>query len=133
VKASDPPPGDREWAFWLKTAEQEVQRVLGRLPAPLRREAERLPIAYERRPGRALVRDGVEPDTMGLFVGEAFGDELVAAVNVPPQILLFLDNIVDEADGDETVFREEVGRTYLHELGHYLGLDENGLGLRDLE
>jgi predicted Zn-dependent protease with MMP-like domain len=47
--------------------------------------------------------------------------------------MLFLDEIWDEADGDEAVYRDEVRRTYLHELGHYLGLDEDGLAERGLE
>jgi predicted Zn-dependent protease with MMP-like domain len=35
--------------------------------------------------------------------------------------------------GDAATFREEVRRTYLHELGHYLGLDEDDLADRDLD
>ena len=54
-------------------------------------------------------------------------------VDVPPQILLFLANLWDYADGDEALFREEVRTTYLHELGHYLGLDELDLEERGLE
>jgi hypothetical protein len=37
------------------------------------------------------------------------------------------------ADADEEIFREEVHTTYLHELGHYLGLDEDDLFDRGLE
>ena len=47
--------------------------------------------------------------------------------------LLFLGNILEEADEAGTTFEEEVGRTYLHELGHYLGLDEDALAERDLD
>jgi len=31
------------------------------------------------------------------------------------------------------VFREEVERTYLHELGHYLGWDEDDVAARGLD
>ncbi len=34
---------------------------------------------------------------------------------------------------DEQVYRAEVRTTYLHELGHYLGLDEDELTQRGLE
>ena len=51
---------------------------------------------------------------------------------MPPQILLFVENIWDFAEGDEDVFCEEVRVTYYHELGHYLGLEEDELNLAGL-
>jgi predicted Zn-dependent protease with MMP-like domain len=51
---------------------------------------------------------------------------------LPPQIILFLDNLWDFAEGDPEVYRDEVQATYLHELGHYLGLDEIDLDDRGL-
>jgi len=44
-----------------------------------------------------------------------------------------LENILEEAEDAGTTFEEEVRRTYLHELGHYLGLDEAALAARDLD
>ena len=52
---------------------------------------------------------------------------------LPPQILLFLDNIWDYAEADEEIYRDEVRLTYLHELGHYLGWDEDEIAERGLE
>ncbi len=120
------------WKYWVRMAEREVARTLAGLPQRLRRAAEALPVTCERRPSRALTEDGVEPDTMGLFVGPAFEEEPQAGNDVPSQILLFLEVIREESGDDEEVFREEVRKTYLHELGHYLGLDEKGLEDREL-
>ncbi len=117
---------------WRRLAEEEVARTLGRLPGQLREKAGALPVTYEGRPGRDLLDEGVESDTMGLFVGPAFEDELAVGADVPSQIILFLDVIRDEAEEDEGIFRQEVRTTYLHELGHYLGLDEAGLEDREL-
>ena len=47
-------------------------------------------------------------------------------------ILLFLENLWDFAGEDEEIFRQEVRTTYLHELGHYLGLEEIDLEERGL-
>ena len=77
--------------------------------------------------------DGWEPDLLGLFVGRPWADEESGAVDVPAQILLFLENLWDFSEGEEAVFREEVRTTYLHELGHYLGLDEDDLADRGLD
>jgi len=52
---------------------------------------------------------------------------------LPAQIILFLENLWDFAEEDEEFFREEVRTTYLHELGHYLGLNEIDLEERGLD
>ena len=66
-----------------------------------------------------------------MFVGPEFADE--EHIPLPPQIILFLENIWELAEGDEKIFRDEVHTTFLHELGHYLGLDEDDLTERGLE
>jgi predicted Zn-dependent protease with MMP-like domain len=121
------------WSRLLSLAQAEVADTLRRLPARLRREAEPLPVTYERVPNPAILADGFEPDLLGLFVGPAFEDEDGGGIDVPSQILLFLENIWELAGEDEPFYREEVRTTYLHELGHYLGLDEADLEDRGLE
>ena len=122
-----------DWSKHHALAVEEVQATLASLPGPLRERAQALPITFERRPNAAHRRDGIEPDTLGLFVGPEFAYEESTSLPLPPQIILFLENIWELAEGDEEVFREEVHTTYLHELGHYLGLDEDDLFERGLE
>jgi predicted Zn-dependent protease with MMP-like domain len=43
-----------------------------------------------------------------------------------------VENLRDEAEDDPTRFRQEVRTTLLHEIGHFLGLDEDGLSDRGL-
>ena len=109
----------------------EIKATLSSLPEPLRLRARDLPVALEPRPRPEHLADGIEPDTLGLFIGPEFAEESPSPL--PPQIVLFLENIWDLAEGDELAFREEVHTTFLHELGHYLGLDEDGLIERGLE
>jgi predicted Zn-dependent protease with MMP-like domain len=122
-----------DWQKLYALALEEVKATLAALPGPLRDRAQPLPVTFERLPNAAQRRDGVEPDTLGLFVGPEFADEETTSLPLPPQIILFLENIWDLAEADEEVFREEVHTTYLHELGHYLGLDEDDLFDRGLE
>ena len=84
-------------------------------------------------PSPGLVAEGIETDSLGLFTGPAFSDEAYSASPVPPQIILYLENLWHFTEGDEEMFLEEVHTTYLHELGHYLGLDEDDLFERGLE
>jgi len=122
-----------DWKKLDALARAEVQATLAALPAPLRERAQALPVTFERRPNAALCRDGIESDTLGLFVGPEFAYEESSASPLPPQIILFLDNLWDQAEADEDIFREEVHTTFLHELGHYLGLNEDDLFDRGLE
>jgi predicted Zn-dependent protease with MMP-like domain len=119
------------WENLCRVASKEVEVTLAALPKPLRGRAEKLPVTFERRPNAGLQADGIEPDTLGLFTGPEFADE--GNVPLPPQIILFLENLWDFAEGDKVIFREEVRTTFLHELGHYLGLDEDEIAGRGLE
>ncbi len=124
---------EADWRHLQDLALAEVEETVGALPAPLRERAKALPVTFERWPNAAHRRDGIEPDTLGLFVGSEFAYEGNTTSPLPPQILLFLENLWDEAEAEEDIFREEVRTTYLHELGHYLGLDEDDLFDRGLE
>lgn len=103
------------------------------LPPPLRPLAIAVPVHYEALPDDDVLADGFPDDILGLFSGAAHGTEFSEDQSATPQIFLYLENLWDYADGDETVFREETRLTYLHELGHYFGWDEDELTARGLE
>jgi predicted Zn-dependent protease with MMP-like domain len=109
-----------DWEKLCAVASAEVEATVSALPKPLRVQAGGLPVTFERRPNADLQADGIEPDTLGLFTGAEFVDE--GNIPLPPQIILFLENLRDFAEGDEVIFREEVRTTFLHELGHYFGV-----------
>lgn len=117
----------------LKLATDAVGGAQRQLPAEIRPLARQVPVHYERVPTADVLAEGFEPDILGLFTGNPHGTELAQDNPAPPQILLYLDNLWDFAEEDEEVFREEVRFTYLHELGHYLGWDEDELTARGLD
>lgn len=112
-------------------AAEEVERVLNALPAPLRRRAKQIPVILDAHPSAALIREGYDSDVLGLFVGREHADN--DGNLLPSQILLFVENLWEAAQHDAATYREEVRRTLMHELGHYLGLDEDALADRDLD
>ena len=117
-----------------RMAKREVEALRLQLPREMARRAAEVPVVYLPRPTKAMVRDdGVDPDLLGLFVGPNCAEGVESGDPLPPEILLFLENLWDYADGDEELFREEVRVTYYHELGHYLGLEEDDLDDRGLE
>lgn len=117
----------------VEIAAQSVGAAQRQLPPEIRPLAREVAVHYERTPDAELLGQGFEPDILGLFTGNPHGTELTQDNPVPPQILLYLDSLWEFAEQDEDVFREEVRVTYLHELGHYLGWDEDELSARGLE
>jgi predicted Zn-dependent protease with MMP-like domain len=104
-----------------------------RLPSDICGVAQRVPVQYEAGPDANVIAEGFEPDILGLFAGDSHGAEFAHDNPAPPLIFLYLENLWDYAGGDVRDFREEVRLTYLHELGHYLGWDEDELTARGLD
>ncbi len=115
------------------TAADVVGAAQRQLPPELRALARGVAVHYEAIPADDVLAEGFEPDILGLFTGSPHGSEFSHETPAPPQILLYLDSLWDFADGDIDAFREEVRVTYLHELGHYLGWDEDQLTARGLD
>ena len=116
-----------------RIAKTEVAALRNELPKEMARRAGEVPVVMLARPTKAMARDGVDPDLLGLFVGPNCAEGAESGDPLPPEILLFLENLWDYAEGDEEIFREEVRVTYFHELGHYIGLEEGELEDRGLE
>ena len=120
-----------DWNRLQELAAKEIESTLAELPKPLQEQARALPVTFEPVPNSGLQADGIEADTLGLFTGSEFAES--GGEVLPSQIILFLENLWDLAEGDEKVFCGEVRTTFLHELGHFLGLDEEDLTDRGLD
>ena len=116
----------------LDLARTEVQTAIDALPDELRPAAKTVVVTLEPTPNDGLVADGIAPDTLGLFLGESMADP-PSSHPQPTQIILFLENLWQFAEHNEAVYLDEVRITYLHELGHYFGFDEDDLEERGLE
>ena len=117
---------------WFDIADAETSALMKALPAPLRDRLSGISITLSDRPsGSDIIEDGDEESLLGLFIGFSVIED-GADAEMPPEIRLFVENICEETDYDETTFRQEVRVTLLHEIGHYLGLDEDSLELRGL-
>lgn len=126
---TDKPLGER----LTRLAADTVGAAQRQLPAEIRALARDVAVHYELLPRADILAEGFEPDILGLFTGNAHGTELAQNTPAPPQILLYLENLWDFAEGDEALFRDEVRLTYLHELGHFLGWDEDEVAARGLD
>ena len=120
-------------SIWYTRAEEESRDLLASLPEDLRECLAPLAVTLDPRPTPdEEMQAGDDTELLGLFVGLPFGEPPDAADPLPCAIRLFVENLREEAEEDPMRFRQEVRTTLLHEIGHYLGLDEEGLAARGL-
>ena len=109
-----------------------VRRVIAELPPDLRTLAERVPVFCEWEMAAHWLEEGVADDSMGLFSGPALNEPTDPDCLESPSITFFLAELWDYCGEDLPTFDEEVRITFIHEFGHYLGLDESELEARGL-
>jgi len=120
-----------EFETLSRWADEELKSLVKILPDDVREAANKVVTSLEEQPGQGLEDEFLEGDELGLFEGPCALDE--DGTGEIPKIRLFLRNIWECAEEEEHDYRDEVGTTFLHELGHYLGWDEDEVAERGLE
>ena len=117
-----------EFEELCELASAEVAMISKVLPEEIAGMAGNCTVSFENEPDDS---EGLEDGTLGLFEGASLIEE--PDPEAMPRIRIFVTNLWDYTGGDEQDFLDEVGTTYLHELGHYLGWDEDEIAERGLE
>lgn len=112
-------------------ADEEVRSLRKALPEEVCEASDKVLLSLEDTPDTDGADAELAGDELGLFEGAPLHED-PDPLDMP-RIRLFLGNLWDWVEGDEDDFRDEVGTTYLHELGHYLGWDEDDLADRGLD
>jgi predicted Zn-dependent protease with MMP-like domain len=107
-----------------------VQQALDELPAPFQEAIHNLdiqvrwaPTPYERR--RARLRPGME--LFGLYTGVPLTRRGGHYGNVLPDIITIYQRTHERFCRTEAEMVEQARQTLLHEIGHYMGIDEDRL------
>jgi predicted Zn-dependent protease with MMP-like domain len=105
--------GEREF-------EDLVSSALDELPIEFQRALEHVAIVVSDR--------GAENHAYGMYVGSRLGGSpFFGGGGLPDEILIFRDTLVRDFGEDPVRLRLQVARTVRHEVGHYLGFDEEGV------
>lgn len=117
--------------------DREVRKAARKLPRQFRQCLDRVPVVVQDVPDASLAegedRDAVAPDILGLFDGVPLPEtsQFDMPQTRPNTIYLFQRNLERTAkDRDDLI--DQIRITLYHELGHYLGFEEedmDGLGL----
>lgn len=107
--------------------EEHLRATMDALPDRFREHLDEVAVTVEDLPSEEILRaeePPLDPELLGLFVGTPrTEDSVFAGGDLPPRILLFQRNLERNAL-DEDELQDEIAITLRHELGHYLGLDE---------
>jgi predicted Zn-dependent protease with MMP-like domain len=114
-----------------------VERAFEALPEAVRRYLGNVPITVEDLPADHDLLEAdppLPPTILGLFRGAPYGQKLSADPwsHLPSSIVLYQRNLQRAASSRDEL-EEEIATTLVHEVGHFLGLDEDELWARGLE
>ncbi len=106
------------------------------LSEEFKRHLDRVVITVEELPSDDIIFDEkppLDPELFGLFVGVALVERssFSAGGELPPRILLFKRNL-ERCFPEPEELKEQIATTLYHELGHYLGMEEEELEAIDL-
>ena len=110
------------WNQLLAIAQKVVDKTMAELPTEITAEAAKVPVLFEE-------ECADDPEILGRYGHFEPGE--ISPANGP--IVLYLAAIADFCEDEGSDFGDEVRVTYLHELGHHIGLDEGDLEARGLE
>jgi predicted Zn-dependent protease with MMP-like domain len=114
-----------------------VEDALRSLPEPVRRYLSNVAITVEELPSDDDLRDSdppLSPAILGIFRGAPYGQKasMDPWSHFPSSIVLYQRNL-ERFARDRRDLIEQIGVTLLHEVGHFLGLDEEELYARGLD
>lgn len=112
-----------------------LEAAIGRLPEPVRRYLGNVAIAVEPFPAEGDLAGGdVSPTVLGLFRGSPLAEKasMDPWAHFPSSIVLYQRNLERFAEDREDLI-EQIDVTLIHEVGHFLGFDEDDLAERGLD
>ena len=112
---------DLHWEDLFERADKTIKQTIASLPVPIREHAEKVATLLEKWP-----QD--DPNMLGQFHG--FEPDHLSETLGP--LFIFIGPIYELCVEENLAFEDEVRITYLHELGHCLGLNEQDLEDRGL-
>lgn len=112
---------EQDWEQLFEKADRVVKETIAAMPPQLRAEAEKVPCILERWPP-----EGEE------VLGRCLSFEEHVVSDAPGPLILYLGAIHEDCAEFDLDYADEVRITFLHEMGHHLGLDEADLDERGL-
>lgn len=113
-----------------KEFDKAVRKAILRIPPEFREHLENIVISVQDRPSIDLLEDmGLEQDDslLGIYRGDSLMDRSVTHPPMFPDTIFIFQEPLEEMCEDMDELEEQIAITVIHEIAHYLGLDEERL------
>lgn len=109
--------------------ETMAEEGLAGLPPEFRQRIANVPILLEEVPSAELLAtvDEPAPDLLGLFVGTPLTEKTTQDLPAVPETIYLFKRNLERLCATREELVEEIRVTLLHEIGHFLGMDEEAL------
>jgi predicted Zn-dependent protease with MMP-like domain/Flp pilus assembly protein TadD len=115
--------------------EQALEQEIKLLPSPIAAALREVPLVVEDLPADELIAgpERLAPDVLGLFIGASLREASVFDSPSEPNVVYLFQRNLERIAGSREELLHEARVTLIHEIGHYLGLDEDDLTDRGLD
>jgi predicted Zn-dependent protease with MMP-like domain len=113
-----------------ETFDKIVRRALARLPEEIRSHLNNIVVSVLMRPSRAMRKEaGLVPGDklLGLFRGVSLIERSVASPPLYPDAIFLFQRPLEETAGAIEELERQIEITVVHEVAHYIGMDEKRL------
>src|SRR5699024_8646113 len=97
-----------------------LDEALDLLPAGVTEQLDNVALFVEDRP------ESGDRHLLGLYEGTPIGERGISGLELPDNILIYRDHLIDFAE-DRDHLREEIVITIVHEIAHFYGIDDERL------
>jgi predicted Zn-dependent protease with MMP-like domain len=113
-----------------KAFDRIVARAVKRIPHEIGRHLDNLLISVRRRPSKEMLRDldmAAEDPLLGLFQGVPLIERSVTSPPLFPGTIFLFQQPLEEMCETVEELGEQIEITLVHEVAHYIGMDEETL------
>jgi predicted Zn-dependent protease with MMP-like domain len=113
-----------------KEFDQAVRRAIDRIPEEIREHLENVVITVRKHPSREMLDElGMTPDDppLGLYQGASLMERSVFAPPIYPDTIFIFQEPLEQMCYTLEELEQEIEITVVHEIAHFLGIDEDRL------
>ena len=107
-----------------------VKRAIGRIPEEIRQHLDNVMISVQKRPSRKMLKDmemPVDELPLGLYIGAAMQERSATTPPLYPDTIYIFQEPLEEICETIEELEEEIEITIVHEIAHFIGIDEDRL------
>ena len=113
-----------------KEFDKAVRRAFNRIPEEIREHLENVVITVRKRPSREMLHElGMASDDppLGLYQGASLMERSIFAPPIYPDTIFIFQEPLEQMCNTLEELEQEIEITVVHEVAHFLGIDDNRL------